>query len=120
MNTKSKFYLGAVLLSLTAMLLVACSSDSGGSGGSDGDKVELSMTAWGNPAEIDVYQRAIDAYEEENPDVTVNLSPTPSDTYKQQLLTQLQGSQAPDVFYVGAEYIAQLINTGTIDRKGVM
>lgn len=37
----------------------------------------------------------------QNENVTIKLIPAPSDTYLQQLLTQLQGSQAPDLFYVG-------------------
>lgn len=106
---------GFFLLLLAGLLLTACSSDSGDSSSeSSGGKGELTMTAWGNPAEIEVYQKAIDAYEEENPDVSVKLIPGPGDTYKQKLLTQLQGSQSPDLFYVGGEYMSQLIETGRV------
>lgn len=119
MNKKSMWLVRSLMAVFLILTLVACSSSSGGAtGDSDGtsgkDKVELTMTAWGNPEEIKVYQKAIDAFEEENPDITVDLIPGPGDTYKQKLLTQLQGSQAPDVFYVGGEYISQLISTGKI------
>ncbi|WP_066188313.1 MULTISPECIES: ABC transporter substrate-binding protein [Gracilibacillus] len=108
-----------MLLGFVFIFLSACSNDSGsgdgGSGGGNPDAdVKLTMTAWGNPAEQKVYQRALDAYMEENPDVSVELIPAPGDTYRQQLFTQLQGSQATDLFYVGAEYMAQLIKTGRI------
>ncbi len=107
---------GLLAMVLIVLLLSACSSDSGGSssGGSSDGKVQLTMTAWGNPAEIKVYQKAIDAYQEDNPDVSIKLIPGPGDTYKQKLLTQLQGSQSPDLFYVGAEYMSQLIETGRV------
>ncbi|MGP4039676.1 ABC transporter substrate-binding protein [Gracilibacillus sp. D59] len=112
----SWFVKGFLALVFVVLLLSACSSDSGSSssGNSSGGEIELTMTAWGNPAEIKVYQKAIDAYQEENPDVTVKLIPGPGDTYKQKLLTQLQGSQSPDLFYVGAEYMSQLIETDRV------
>lgn len=113
MRKKLLLITNILLTGVFVLFLAACSSDSGGSKSSDG-KLELTMTAWGNPAEIKVYQRAIDAYEEENPDVTIDLIPGPGDTYKERLLTQLQGSQSPDLFYVGAEYMSQLIETGRI------
>src|SRR5690625_5222117 len=96
-----------------ALVLVACSGDDGGRKPADAD-VHLTMTAWGNPAEQKVYQRALDAYMEINDEVYIELIPGPGDTYRQQLFTQLQGSQAPDLFYVGSEYMAQLIRTGRI------
>jgi len=87
---------------VSILFLSACSNEpkQGESGNNEG-KVSLTMTAWGNPAEQEVYQRAIDAYMKQNENVTIQLIPAPSDTYLQQLLTQLQGSQAPDLFYVG-------------------
>lgn len=121
MRSKSSWFVNGLLALVTVVfLLSACSSDSGSSssdnssGNSSNGKIELTMTAWGNPAEIKVYQRAIDAYQEENPDVSVKLIPGPGDTYRQKLLTQLQGSQSPDLFYVGAEYMSQLIDTGRV------
>lgn len=106
---------GFFVLLFAGFILSACSPDSGDSSSeSSGGEGELTMTAWGNPAEIEVYQKAIDAYEEENPDISVKLIPGPGDTYKQKLLTQLQGSQSPDLFYVGGEYMSQLIETGRV------
>ncbi|GAB2557575.1 ABC transporter substrate-binding protein [Gracilibacillus alcaliphilus] len=108
-----------LLFGMMLFLFAACTSDTGNQSESTEDsnkkeEVKLTMTAWGNPAEQKVYQRALDAYMEKHPHITVELIPAPSDTYRQQLFTQLQGSQASDLFYVGAEYMAQLIETGRI------
>jgi multiple sugar transport system substrate-binding protein len=116
MKRKSKWFTRLMPIFLGLVLVVsACGeANEGGGGDEDGDKVNLKMTAWGNPAEIKVYQKALDAFEEENPNVTVDLIPAPGDTYKQKLFTQLQGGEAPDVFYVGSEYMSQLVETETI------
>jgi len=106
-----------VWVSLVAVLLVvsACGSDNNDSSSSSGGKTKLTMSAWGNPEEIKGYQRALDAYEEENPDVTIELIPIPSDNYEQKVLTQLSGGDSTDVFYVGSEWISKLIETGKVE-----
>ncbi|WP_066188299.1 ABC transporter substrate-binding protein [Gracilibacillus timonensis] len=108
-----------LVLSFLLIIIVACSNDSNGDGGAGEDEnVELTMTAYGNPQEQEIYQKAVDAYMEENPHVSVELIPAPGDTYRQQLFTQLQGSQAPDLFYVGAEYMGQLAQTDRLVELG--
>lgn len=139
MNVKRRFI---ILLSLAVglMLLVAACSGSG-DGNSDtassnapsssesddngsnnaentaasGEVVELTMAAWGNPAEIEVYQRGLDAYEEMNPNVKIQLNPVPGDNYEEKLLTELSGGKSHDVFYVGAETMPKLVETGRIE-----
>src|SRR5690606_15808843 len=85
-----------------------------GGGSSKGDKVELSMAAWGNPAEIKVYQKGVDAYMKEHPNVKIKLVPVPGDNYEEKLLTELSGGKSHDVFYVGAETMPKLVETGKI------
>lgn len=107
-----------ITLTLALILVISgCSSDKDNkkSSGSGDGKVKLTMAAWGNPEEIKGYQRALDAYKEENPDVEVDLIPVPSDNYEQKLFTQLSGGEAPDIFYAGDGYISKLIETGKIE-----
>lgn len=105
----------SIICFVSMLCLTACSNETNqGANGNEEGQVSLTMTAWGNPAEQAVYQRAIDAYMEKNENVSIELIPAPGDTYLQQLLTQLQGSQAPDLFYVGEVQMAQLIATGRI------
>lgn len=108
---KKRISILCVMMAMLVMvpLLQAC-SDSGGSEG----KVELTMSAWGNPAELKVYQRAIDAYEEKNKNVSVKLIPIPSDGYEQKLMTELSGGAGADVFYVGDTTMAKLVKSESI------
>ena len=45
------------------------------------------------------YRPVVAEFEKENPNITVNLVETPTDSYAQVLRTQLQAGNAPDVFY---------------------
>ncbi|MBP3041265.1 sugar ABC transporter substrate-binding protein [Bacillaceae bacterium Marseille-Q3522] len=106
-------FLFLVFLLVIAPVLQGC-SDSGSSSESTGDTINLTFSAWGNPAEIKVYQRAVDGFMKENPNIKVKLVPIPSDGYIQKLQTQLQGSQAPDVFYIGDGDVSKIIETGKL------
>src|SRR5687768_14116587 len=99
-----KAKLGFLFLSLLLVLvsiLQGCSNSSSSSSKDSGGKVNLTFSTWGNPGEIKVIQKAVDGYMKENPNIKVKLVPIPNDGYIQKLQTQLQGSQAPDVFYIG-------------------
>ncbi|WP_059104108.1 ABC transporter substrate-binding protein [Shouchella shacheensis] len=106
--------LGSVLMFSTA--LAACSTETETeteSVDSQGVK-QLTFSAWGNPAEQEVYQRAVDEFNEMHDDVEVSMTGIPADSYFRTIMTRLQGGQAPDVFYVGAENISTLIGNETI------
>ncbi|GGH89099.1 multiple sugar transport system substrate-binding protein [Pullulanibacillus pueri] len=109
---KRSIVLSGFLILLLGLLplLQACSSSSGSSSG----KTVLKMTAWGSPGELKVYQKGIDAFEKENPDIEVKLTPVPSDSYEQKLITELAGGNGPDVFYVGDQTMAKLIENKSI------
>jgi multiple sugar transport system substrate-binding protein len=118
MKWNKSFLKRGFIIFLLMMLVVGCSQGSSGStdnstddstDDSGGESVKLTMQAWGNPAEIKVYQRAVDAFMEENPNIDVNLIPVPGDQYEQKLLTQFQGGEAPDVFYSYENTMAKLI-----------
>ncbi|MCJ7841284.1 sugar ABC transporter substrate-binding protein [Lederbergia sp. NSJ-179] len=111
---KLQFLKWGSLMIATILILAGCSSGGKSTNSSSKKEVHLTMAAWGNPAEIKVYQRALDEYEKQNPNVKVKLIPVPGDNYEQKLLTQLSGGQGNDVFYVGSETISKLISTGTI------
>ncbi|OAS86846.1 MULTISPECIES: ABC transporter substrate-binding protein [Metabacillus] len=121
-KTKLAFLFLALLLVMVPVLQGCSDSSSSSSTGSDskdsGETVNLTFSAWGNPAEIKVYQKAVDGFMKENPNIKVKLVPIPSDGYIQKLQTQLQGSQAPDVFYVGDGDISKIIETGKLAPLG--
>ena len=93
---KQLFFKGIIVFIGMLLVLVACSSSD--SGRSKEGKIQLTMSAWGNPQEIEVYQRALTAYEEKYPHVSIKLTPVPGSNYEQNILAELSGGQAPDVF----------------------
>ncbi|PLS01918.1 ABC transporter substrate-binding protein [Neobacillus cucumis] len=122
MKRKSNVLLKIVPVLFAGMLALSGCSGSGEKASSDGSgsgkTVNLTMSAWGNPAELKVYQRGIDAYTKEHPNVKIKLIPVPSDGYEQKILTQLQGGDAPDVFYVGDATMAKLAQNGSVAELG--
>ncbi|MEK3888251.1 ABC transporter substrate-binding protein [Bacillus sp. FSL K6-3431] len=114
---KKKWIVITITSVLMALLVITgcTSNNSSTSTGANGEKkIQLTMSAWGNPAEIKVYQRALDEYEKQYPNVKVKLIPVPGDNYEQKLMTELSGNKGNDIFYVGNETISKLIDTDTI------
>nr|WP_231686878.1 sugar ABC transporter substrate-binding protein [Bacillus sp. JCM 19034] len=52
---------------------------------------------------------------DENPDIHVELMAAPGDQYEQRLMTSLQGSSGPDVFYAHEPTMARLIEAGVVE-----
>lgn len=86
-----KFF--AVLLAFTMILaLVGCSSDNNGS--TNSDKTELVFWAHNDEeAWLTSYQSVIDAFEEENPDITIRLETFPYDEFESKVLTSLASKE---------------------------
>ena len=74
--------------------------------------VNLSLTRWGAPAEIDGYNGLIAKYKERRPNVTVKFELVPSSQYYQQLDTRLAGRQAPDLFRAQYQQIGRYAQSG--------
>ncbi|CAM3395889.1 ABC transporter substrate-binding protein [Marinicrinis lubricantis] len=105
-------YLTVLILLLFSLLLSACGGNHREN--TDDGEVQLTMSAWGNPAEIKVYQKALDAFMADNPEIKVELVPIPNDGYQDKIMTQLSGGKAPDIFYVGSEWISKIVETGKV------
>lgn len=112
--------IGASAITLAA-LLAGCSSD-GGDGG-DGGEVTLTYGVW---SQDDTMQALIDAFEEENPGIKVELQVNPWTDFWTKLQVGAQGGTAPDAFWMLGDrfqvYAAndQLLPLGdAIDAAGV-
>lgn len=85
------------------MLLTACSSGGGEKpaagqpSAANGEKpVTLRMTVWGNPREVESYNKAIARFQESHKNITVKLEHIPTD-YDTKLTTMIAGNEEPDV-----------------------
>ncbi len=85
--------------------LGACS----GGGGAGGSKTVVWST-WGTPDELGRYKEFDAQFMKQHPDITVKLQPVASySDYHSKLLAQLTSNTAPDVFYIGDDYIGQFV-----------
>ncbi len=74
--------------------------------------INLSMTSWGAPAELEGFNGLIEKYKGVRPNVTVKFEVVPSSQYYQQLDTRFAGRQAPDLFRAQYQQIGRYAQSG--------
>ncbi|NUH83674.1 ABC transporter substrate-binding protein [Bacillus firmus] len=104
---------------LMGSLLAGCSgsdeTNSEGSGGSGGEKVEITLAGWGgNPSEQKLLKQTLADFEEKFPNIDVKHEVI-SEQYMDVLKTRLIGGEGPDVFYLDALEAPALIETGVVE-----
>ena len=97
---KKKIVSTLVITALTAVMAAGC-----GSGGSDGEsedgKTTLSfMNHTGEDRTITYEDELIAAFEEENPDIKIEVQRMSMDDYTQTIQTKFARDDAPDVFVI--------------------
>lgn len=114
---KKKWIAMMVVLLLSSLALIGCSSDSSSDGEGDSnkkDKVDLTVNIWAQPHEEEIYKTIIADFEEENPHVNVEFVVTPGDDYSTRLQTLMAGNRTPDIFYVGGGDVNFYVDTGRV------
>lgn len=97
--------LGAIAgAALAAISLAGCAS--GASSNASGETT-LTMMAWANADESKMYNKVLDAFHEENPDITVKLEYTDVGTYQDKLNTKFAAGSPPDVFFMVDRWIGE-------------
>jgi raffinose/stachyose/melibiose transport system substrate-binding protein len=108
--TKTKRSLFAVTagLSVAALALTGCS---GGGGTSADGKIEISYLTQNDDVNVAVGTALIDAFEAENPDITVKLDTQPAGTEGDNLMkTKLSTGEMSDVFFYNSGSLLQALN----------
>lgn len=87
-----------LLLILVISIFAACSGNTNNNESKDDDgKKNLSFIHW-RGEDSDVFNELIEKFEEENPNISVNMDAFPSDQYETNLQTKLKGGGSGDVF----------------------
>jgi multiple sugar transport system substrate-binding protein len=98
-------------LVLAAMLLLsACGGKAGGTSG----KAEVSYMGWGDPAELEVWNKIIADFEAANPGITVKVEVSDWDSYWTKLKTLLAANTPPDIFAIDAPYYLDYQSKGVL------
>ena len=97
------------------LTLAACGGgdDSTGTGGDGGD-VTLRFSWWGNEERARITQQAIDAFEAEHPNITVEGEPLDFEGYFDRLATSVAARDAPDVITLGGAYPREYGDRGAL------
>jgi multiple sugar transport system substrate-binding protein len=111
MNRQRRLLPTAAALSTAALLLAGCSAG-GGDGGSNGS-TELNYWLWDSNQQAG-YQKCIDAFTEENPDISVKVTQYGWDDYWSTLTTGLVSGDGPDVFVGHLNYYPELASRNQI------
>ncbi|HWV48992.1 MAG TPA: extracellular solute-binding protein [Microbacterium sp.] len=99
--------LAAAGVAALAVPLAACST---GGGNADG-KVEISFLTQNTGTNIEIAEALIEAFEAENPDITVKLESQPAGTEGDNLIkTKLSTGEMEDVFYYNSGSLFQALN----------
>lgn len=122
MSRRRKTYGGALLMAGALAFTAACGGDDGGSGGGDGgDQVTLRFAWWGNDTRHELTERAIDLFEQKNPDIKVEVEPSDWDSYYDRLTTQVASRETPDVFAIEIRRLGEFAGNGILgDLEGLV
>ncbi|WP_338074462.1 ABC transporter substrate-binding protein [Kocuria rosea] len=101
----------ATVLSVSALALTGCGG--GDSASADGD-VELRFAWWGSDTRHQQTQEIIDAFEEQNPGVTVTGEYGDFGGYWDKLATQTASNDAPDIIQMDEKYLREYADNGAL------
>lgn len=110
-----KMRIGSMLVA-AALMLTGCGSKGTSSSNqqtASGKTINLTMSAWGSPQELELYKKALNEYMKQNPNTKITFVPG-NDGYEQKLLMQLSGKNAPDLFYAGDGLTAKLVSNQSV------
>lgn len=103
----------AATVAVCAPLAGCGDASAGGSAGSAGH-VTLRFTWWGNADRAARTQKAVTAFERAHPNIDIQTSYAPYESYKQKLATQAAGGDAPDVMQLDYRQISQYAGSGVL------
>lgn len=86
----------------------------GKTGTNDNEKINISMTWWGDTNRNEVYNKVIDAFEAENPNIKVDRPYQTWTNYFDILSTQMAGGNAPDVIGMHQRYVSEYTSRGAL------
>lgn len=103
---------------VAAVGLTACGGDADGgdTGGGDSgeEEVQLRFSFWGSDARVRNTEEIIEAFEEEHPNIQVEMEFSDFGGFWDQLNTQLAANDAPDIFQMDAPNIREYVDRGSL------
>lgn len=111
--TRRRNFSVAAVVTVLALGLSGCGGSSEPAA-SEAGPVELRFSWWGNTQRAEITQRAIDLFEEKNPNITVKPEYSDFEGYFDRLATNVAGGDAPDVMTLGGAYPREYGDRGAL------
>ena len=105
---------GSPLVVLVALLLVLAGCGSGSSGDAANGKVTLRFSWWGDQVRAAATEKAITAFEAENPKIIVKGEFADFDAYFDRIATSVAAGKGPDVITMGGAYPREYGDRGAL------
>lgn len=80
-----------------------------------GGQVEIKVTFWGSPEEIDIITHSIQGWQAAHPNIKVIFEHTPYTGYESKMLTRIAGGAAPDIITTEVNYFVTFASKGILE-----
>jgi multiple sugar transport system substrate-binding protein len=77
-------------------------------------KTTLNFSVWGTPEQIRVEKRIIRRYEQENPNIKINLLSFQASSYRRKLMTMAAAGMAPDIMMMTYNHMFPMADKGAL------
>lgn len=120
-RTSARWITAAASLGIGALLLSGCgradttASDAEAGAAIDDSPATGTIDIWAMGNEGEVLGELATAFEEANPDVTVNVTAVPWDGAHDRIATAIAGGQTPDVSMLGTTWVGEFAATGALE-----
>ena len=103
----------AIVGTMTVSMLTACGGGGAETETEDG-KTIVRFSVGGSAAELEQYEKAVDAFNEQSETVQVEMTGLPGDNYNEKIMTSLNSKTAPDCFYSEEATFGELEKSGML------
>jgi len=100
---------------VSAMVMLAgCGNPAPSAEEAEDGPITLNVSLWGDASRADLYQTAIDLYEEENPNITIDLQFADLTPYLERLATSAAAKDLPDVLWMRDTHVGRYAAGGAL------
>ena len=112
---------GVALTAAAALVLTGCGRTDGptrsneSKGAIDNEPATGEITIWAMGNEGEVLDQLAAKFEDENPDVTVNVTAVPWESAHDRIATSIAGGETPDISMLGTTWVGEFAATGALE-----
>ncbi|WP_404459158.1 extracellular solute-binding protein [Sutcliffiella horikoshii] len=101
-----------LLLTLTMVILTACSGDQESSGEQNGDVIEIEYWQYHFDSKVELVNELIKEFEAENPGIKVKHTTFPYDQFNERVAAQVPAGRGPDVINLFYGWVPRYVDSG--------